>query len=329
MIRLIAAAVVAGVTTAVLMPFVRRLAIRHGYMDVPNEQSSHQRPTPRVGGYSMLAGVVAALFVVGAWRETTVATIMTGALVLGVAAFVDDRRALPRLVRLGVQFGVAALVLWSLQTSSLLLSIGALVWIVAVINAYNFMDGLNGIAGIGALVTASALAVLALRHGNAAPAALAVSVAAAAAGFLPFNLFSGSVFMGDAGSTALGFVFASLAIDAATWGGASVAAMLPLAPFVLDAWMTIMRRALQGERFFSTRHRTSFYQLLQQSGWSHQEVAGFYGVLTLISAGVALAFDDLSPMRQGLALAALASGHAVIFFFIARKFHAARLLREG
>lgn len=329
MIALIAPAAVALVVTAGLIPLARRLALRHGYLDVPNAQSSHARPTPRVGGYPMLAGLVAGVTIGRAWHDPLVAAVVGGAVMLAGAAFVDDHRALPRMLRLGLQVAVAAAVAWVIAPPSALLAACAIVWVVAVVNAYNFMDGLNGMAGVGGAIAGATLAALALKSDSTSIAVLAACTAGAAAGFLPYNLFSGAVFMGDAGSTTLGVVFGALALVAVKPGEPVVAAMLPLAPFVLDAWVTILRRALRGERFFSTRHRTSFYQLLQQLGWRHESVAAIYGALTLISGGVALVFDRLSGAQQGFALASLGALHATVFFLISRSFHAARLRREA
>ena len=82
---------------------------------------------------------------------------------------------------------------------------------------------------------------------------------------------------------------------------------------MLDAGATVVRRALGGERFFATRHRSHYYQRLQQQGWSHEAVAGLYGGLTLASAAIALVFDGLSRGGQVVALAAILLGVGVVF----------------
>ena len=321
---LLNAAVAAGVTTLVLTPVVRRLAIQHEYLDVPNDRSSHERPTPRVGGYAMLAGLVVGVWSADAWRDGAVAVTLGGAIVLAILALVDDRRPLPRLLRLVLQIAVAGVVAWGLGRAGAprwpaspvvawIAWTGALVWIVGLVNTYNFMDGLNGMAGVAAVVTGSLLAVLALRRGDLPAAALATSLAAAVAGFLPFNLLTGSTFLGDSGSTAMGLIFGALVLDASGPGVVPLAPALPLTPFVLDAGATVVRRALGGERFFTTRHRSHYYQRLQQQGWSHVAVAGLYGGLTLASATIALAFDGLSTGGRVVALLAILLGHAVVF----------------
>lgn len=317
-------AAAAAATTFLLTPIARRLAIQRGYLDLPTDRSSHDRPTPKTGGYAMLAGLAVGVFGAGGWRDGRVDVILAGALLLAGVALVDERRGLPRLQRLVLQVAIAGMVVWGLGPAGALARAAtpqqgwiagtvALVWIVGVVNAYNFMDGLNGIAGVTAVVAGSVLAVLALGRGDLPVAVLATAAAAAAAGFLPFNLLSGSIFMGDSGSTALGLVFGALVVDASTPGVVPVAAALPLAPFVLDAGTTIVRRALRGERFFATPHRSHYYQRLHQQGWSHVAVTGLYGGLTIASGTVALAFDRLSVGQRAIALAVIVIGHAAVF----------------
>ena len=323
MSSLLIPAATATVTTLALTPIVRRLAFQRGYLDVPNDRSSHDRPTPKTGGYAMLAGLMVGVWSACAWRDKTVAVVLGGALLLAGVALVDERRALPRPLRLILQIAVAGLVVWGLGQATgpagpaapalpWVAWTVALVWIVGLVNTYNFMDGLNGIAGVAAVVSGSALAMLAVRRGDLAAAALATSAAAAAAGFLPFNLPRGSIFMGDSGSTAFGLIFGALVLDAGELTVVPVAAALPVAPFVLDAGATVVRRAFRGERFW-TPHRSHYYQRLQQQGWSHLAVAGLYGALTAACATVALAFDRLSLGQQAVALAAIVIGHAVVF----------------
>jgi UDP-N-acetylmuramyl pentapeptide phosphotransferase/UDP-N-acetylglucosamine-1-phosphate transferase len=326
MTSLLTAAMGAAFATAlILTPVLRRLALHVGYLDVPNERSSHDRPTPRTGGYAILAGVVAGVAAAGGWRDEAVACIVAGAVALAVIAFVDDQRSLRRLLRLVLQLLVAGLVVVGLSPHGTVAGpawspvemvawTAAVVWIVGVVNTYNFMDGLNGIAGVAAVVTGAVLAVLALRYGNLPAAVLAAAVAAAAAGFLPFNLAGGTIFMGDSGSTVLGITLGALALLVeGPPGSAPFAAALPLLPFVLDAGATVVRRALRGERFFSTPHRSHYYQRLQQQGWSHAAVTALYGGLTLACGIAALTFDGLTAVSRVAVLAAMIGGHAVIF----------------
>ena len=187
--------------------------------------------------------------------------------------------------------------------------------IVGVTNGYNFMDGLNGISSVEAIVCGATMATLALRGGDTAAAALALALGAAALGFLPWNA-TGSIFMGDTGSATFGFLFAALVLRLSQSGTPAVAAALPLLPFLLDSGITLVRRALRGERFFSTPHRSHFYQHLQQQGWPHLAVSAIYGALAVCSGVVAMLWESLPPALQVAALAALLALHAAVFFVI-------------
>ncbi len=314
-------AAAAFVTSLILTPIARALAVRHGLLDLPNERSSHERPTPRSGGYAIVVAMVLGVAVSGSLRAGWM--MLVGAAV-GVAltiAAVDERRPLPRWSRLVVQIGIAIALVASAPLvlpgipSALGWGIGT-VWIVYSINAYNFMDGLNGIASVTAVVCGTTFGLMALAKGDAPAAALAFASAGACAGFLPFNLPSGSIFMGDTGSATLGLIFGALVLRLISDGVSPVASVLPLAPFFLDAGLTILRRMLRGERFFSTPHRAHFYQRMQQQGFTHAAVAGVYGLLALGGAVLALFFDSLSAGAAAATTVAFGALHIVIFFCI-------------
>src|ERR1051326_3449597 len=260
-----------------LTPLLRAWALRRGALDIPNERSSHRMPTPRNGGIAIVCGLMAASL----WRaDRTALIVLAGALASAIAAAVDEWRPVPHVLRLSLQVAIAsgtavvaglllkslALPFATLAWSWLLVPL-TLVWIVGVVNAYNFMDGLNGIASIEAIVCGATMALLASRHGDVAGAVLAAAVAGAAAGFLPWNL-AGSIFMGDIGSGTLGFTFAVTALRLPTDGGSFAAAALPLAPFLFDTAVTLVRRAFNREFLFHA-HRSHFYQRLNQLGWPH------------------------------------------------------------
>ena len=314
----------------VLTPLLRAWARHRGALDHPNERSSHRTPTPRNGGVAIVCGFLAAAW----WRTDHIAAVvLVGALATAIAAAIDEWRPVPHVLRLSLQIAIAtgtavvaglllrsmALPFATLQAAWLLLPV-TIVWIVGVVNAYNFMDGLNGIASIEAIVCGATMALLALQHGDTAGAIVASSMAAAAAGFLPWNL-TGSIFMGDIGSATLGFVFAVSALRLAADGVSFVAAALPLAPFLLDTAITLVRRALNGEILFQA-HRSHFYQRLNQLGWPHGAVSMLWGALAAGCGAVALAYDGWSDALRAAALVAIVAVHAILFAIIALRVHA-------
>jgi len=314
----------AAFTIAVfLTPLLRRFARRIGYLDVPGAHSSHAAPVPRTGGYAILPGIVIASGLAGAFAERGIGVFLAGAIVLAVVAAIDDFRSLPRFSRFIVQIVVATAIAYEGDAllATVLLPFGvdlplgpfaglvAIVWTVGMINAYNFMDGLNGMASVEGIVCGAAFTILSLSIDDPAGAVLAAAVAGACAGFVPFNLPSGSIFMGDVGSASLGFLFALLSLRLAAMGLPIVAVVLPLFPFLFDSSVTVALRAARGERFFATRHRSHFYQRLNQMGYTHAQVTGMYGLLALTGSVVALAYIVLSEPLKLVLLSGVVAMH--------------------
>jgi UDP-N-acetylmuramyl pentapeptide phosphotransferase/UDP-N-acetylglucosamine-1-phosphate transferase len=245
--------------------------------------------------------------------------VAAGATILLVLAAVDEVRTLSRIGRLLVQLLVCAWIVRALSPASALVTggesivtrviaftvaVGAGAWIV---NAYNFMDGINGIAAAEAVVCGLTMGVLFVAHGDLPAALLGFAAAGAALGFLPLNLM-GRVFMGDVGSSLLGIIFASLALRGAH-DGFAVPIVLPLAPFLFDATTTLCLRAAAGERFFSTPHRNHAYQHLVRRGWSHVAVTGLWTALAIACGAASLVWDSVGAVSHASLGAALLSLH--------------------
>ena len=316
----------AFLAAAALTPLARAFSHRVGYLDVPGPVSSHQIPVPKTGGYAIVGGILVALALTRALVDPGI-VIMVGAIaVLALLAAVDELWALPRFGRFVVQIGVAAAVIYASGTMlrevalpfGVTVPFGALagvitvVWIVGLINAYNFMDGLNGLASVEGIVCGFTMALLFTQAGDLAGAAAALAIAGACAGFLPWNLPSGSIFMGDVGSSSLGFLFALLTLRLVSRDVPFIAAALPLLPFLFDSSVTVVRRALRGERFFATRHRSHFYQRLNATGLTHAQVTLAYAGLA-IAAGLAAVTDPLvTETGKALSLTAVVALHLAL-----------------
>jgi Fuc2NAc and GlcNAc transferase len=252
----------------------RSYAVGRGMIDVPNERSSHVRPTPRGGGAAIALTTVAALLVlvladVLSW---TVALGFSGAGgAVAVTGFLDDRKHLQRRWRLLSHFVAASVLLISLGTRPIapfgdVLS-GWVVWVVLLlyvvwlINLTNFMDGIDGLAASEAVTVSAGGALL---YGLTPPLvnawATPLVFAAAALGFLVWNRPPARIFMGDVGSGFIGLSLAALSLHALTvspslfWGW-----IILLGVFIVDASMTLLRRMLRGERVYDA-HRTHAYQ---------------------------------------------------------------------
>lgn len=288
-------------------------------MDHPNERSLHATPTPRVGGLGIMAGVGVA----SAWlADTALLPVMLAAFAMATVSVLDDVRGLPVALRFLTHFIAAVICLlvlgvggWGLLPATL-----AVVWMT---NLYNFMDGSDGLAGGMAAIGFGALALAAWLGGAPGLAAFCAAVAAAALAFLRFNFPPARVFMGDAGSIPLGFMAATLGFWGAqqnVWPG--LFPLLVFSPFIVDASVTLTRRALRGEKIWQA-HRSHYYQRIVLLGASHRQlVLGAYGLMLAMAA---LAFVQRQLPRYSAELLILsASMYLLIFLAIDRRWHRAR-----
>ena len=310
---LLCAGAVAAVVVLVATGLVRHFALARAVLDVPNERSLHAVPTPRGGGLAIgLTVTVAVLWLGLAGRlPPRVATGLLGAMALVLlVGWVDDVRSLSNRARMLAQAAAACwFLVWIggfpvVDVGQRAVQLGwpgaalALVGIVWSINLYNFMDGIDGIAGGQGLVAASFGAALLV---GAAPglALLSATIAGACLGFLGWNWSPARIFMGDAGSGLLGFLFAAIAILSERSGGPPVLAWLLFGGvFIFDATVTLVRRFLRGERWYAA-HRSHAYQRAVQSGWSHARVT--IGAMVLaVMLGALGTLITLEPARWTL-----------------------------
>lgn len=282
---------------------VRRHARTLGLMDAPNERSSHRVVTPRGGGVAIMLGSVLGLGG-AAWFEHADAdawAVFGAAAWIGAVGLVDDRRGLPPLVRLLAQLAAAAVVVRSLGPvdrlplpapfdvtlpGTIAVSLSVL-WMVAVTNFFNFMDGIDGLAGGQALATCFGV-VVAAWSGDAV--ILVAAVGGACAGFLFHNWPPARVFMGDSGSGFLGFLLAALPFlaPAEKHSDAVLVVAAGLVLFLLDPLVTLVRRAWARKNIFQA-HREHLYQQLVKPEEPAGPVTTAYTVAaaTLALAGAA------------------------------------------
>ncbi|MEN9637462.1 MAG: hypothetical protein RL077_5866 [Verrucomicrobiota bacterium] len=314
---------------------VRAVLLRFGVVDKPNERSSHVVPTVRGAGI----GIVLVVGGVMGWSALSTGNLAQGCLValffaLAAVSFVDDLRGLGPVVRFLTQAIVAAAAVflfgfWGHHSVGLQVLLGcvAWLWVAGYTNAFNFMDGINGLAAVQAIVTGLGTAAVSVSAGltvNHAAVVFSVAVAGAALGFLPHNFPRARVFMGDVSSAPLGFLLAVLAVWIA---GETSLWMLPWlallhANFVLDTGITLLRRVSRGEQWYSA-HREHFYQRLIRVGYSHTRV-------TLIQAGlqvvVVVAVWLATPLGLGVKLAV---GVGVVALWLGFFAFAEAKFREG
>ncbi len=300
-----------------------RLLGDKGVLDRPNPRSSHAAPTPRGGGIAVTGAIVVAwaaiFFTSGALGGNWI--VLAAALGLAVLSWRDDRAGLPAPVRLAGHAVAVATSLYAMPGLAgmvgpglpVLLGYGvvALAW-VWFINLFNFMDGIDGLAGGEALsVGIGVAAVVSVAGLDPSLGAMGLALAACAAGFLLWNWQPARIFLGDVGSVPLGFLIGYLLLRLAEAGQWMAALILPLY-FLADATITLVRRALAGERVWQA-HKSHFYQRAVTRGMSH----GLVAVLVLAVNAALIGWAALAALGLGwiMVLAAAACVAALLWVF--------------
>ena len=289
------------------------------WLDIPNERSSHKQPTPRGGGLGFIvafgvSSVLAAAIGVVPWSHLAFWGVLLPLAAIGLA---DDKWTISAKIRYLVQLSAASLALffypafpqpwltaWGSGGQAIAIAL-TVVGMTAIVNFYNFMDGLDGlVAGCAAVQ----LIFLGIYFQEPLPGLLA----AALVGFLYWNWSPAKIFMGDVGSTVLG---AFVAIALLGCGGSTAEAWSALAialPLVGDAIFTLCVRLGRGENIFQA-HRCHIFQRLQQFGWSHQRVTLTYLAATVVIA-IAVGWGGAmgAGLSAGSAVVVLAIAHATL-----------------
>jgi UDP-N-acetylmuramyl pentapeptide phosphotransferase/UDP-N-acetylglucosamine-1-phosphate transferase len=331
--------------SAVAMRFARRVALKKALLDHPNERSSHKQPVPRLGGAAFMPVVLLAVGLLAPQARvpgTVLVAFLGGAIALFAVSLADDFLTLSTGVRFAVQFAAAGALLWavvhvsSIDTYNVVgavfcpapslslspssssrvlpgLSLFLLtLWLVGTVNIYNFMDGIDGIAGVQAVVAGVAWAIFGFLFDAPFVASVGAFVAAGALGFLTLNWPPAKIFMGDAGSTVLGYIFAAMPLiivgesrQVVSFPGALIAAVLVVWPFLSDGAFTILRRLKNRENILKA-HRSHLYQRLVIAGKSHRQVTLVYGALA--AGGAVLAWRVLVGSPGAVLMALIGVG---------------------
>jgi UDP-GlcNAc:undecaprenyl-phosphate GlcNAc-1-phosphate transferase len=306
----------AGATVWTLVPATESLARGIGAMDVPNERSLHDVPTPKLGGVAVLVAVLVGGTIFLPWDHET-RSILAGAIVITAVGVVDDLVDLNAGVKLLGQTAAAIIPVASgvtvasftlpflgrIDPGSVQLfdppGIGPIdlgqvltvVGIVAVANVINLIDGVDGLAAGVCLISATALAVIALSLDRNAAGVLAATTAGASLGFLRHGFPPASSFMGDTGSNLLGYLMAVITVQGALKTNAVVALFFPLVVLavpILDTGFVVAKRVKYGRPIYraDTEH---FHHRMARIGFSQRRTIAYLYAWTLVLAGVALA----------------------------------------
>jgi len=293
-----------GCAAAVLTWGTLRYALWRGLMDAPGERRSHTAPTPRGGGIAIVIVVAAGCGWLG-WRSAdhviALALFAAGLLLVAAIGWLDDHRPLPASRRFVVHLVSASLLAAALYVETLPWWQVALGWLFAVclVNIWNFMDGINGLAASQAAIAAAGFALVL----SGPWAWISWALCAACLGFLPFNFPKARIFMGDVGSGALGYVLAGLIAFSVAGARSPFLALLPIVAFGIDAGFTLLRRVLRGEAWWQPHTTHAYQRAARRAGHTKVTiVCAFFSIVVTILMLIAWH----TTLMSGLAITACA-----------------------
>lgn len=322
--NLIVAAIALGL--ALLLPFfVRPLLARAGVLDVPNSRSSHTVPTIRGMGITtavaLAAAVLAAVFLPQTGNSfkgsLTLLVILGVVLSAATIGWLEDIRGLSVKLRAGLQLSVGAVATAMValidpgQQQLWLIPVGALA-VAAYVNVANFMDGINGISGMHGLLVGGFYSYAGFVSGHAWLIYAGIGIAMAFAGFLPWNLSRNRVFLGDVGSYLLGASIAVTAMCAFLAGVPVEYIFSPVLIYLVDTFVTFLRRLLAGERWY-VAHRQHVYQRLNIVGLSHIQATAVVSSATILVSVLGIIAAQGNETVQ---IVATAAGFIVVLAYL-------------
>ncbi|MBE7029499.1 MAG: undecaprenyl/decaprenyl-phosphate alpha-N-acetylglucosaminyl 1-phosphate transferase [Ruminococcaceae bacterium] len=288
------------------VPIVRVLAFKTDAVDIPkDERRMHSKPIPRWGGVAIYIGFIVSVVCFTPVIDIKLLGILSGSLIIVITGIIDDKYAIRALLKLLGQVLAAALVIASgvrIHALNQLLSfvdnpviiewfsiIVTFLWIIAVTNAINLIDGLDGLAASISRISSFALVFISLLTGRADMAVVFMAVAGACSGFLPYNSYPARIFMGDSGALFLGYILSTLSIETFFIGYSVMTYIVPvivLAIPIFDTSFAIIRRLCTGKGIMSA-DRGHLHHRLVDMGFSQKEtvtIMSTYSALLSITA---------------------------------------------
>jgi UDP-N-acetylmuramyl pentapeptide phosphotransferase/UDP-N-acetylglucosamine-1-phosphate transferase len=340
--KIVAAYFIVFALTLLGVEFYRRWSLSREILDVPNERSSHSTPTPRGGGVVIWIVSIGAFLIYSAVSGTGFQwAYLFGAGIVAAISLVDDVKTISPVLRILFHSLAAALVVWSLGGFKEILipfygvielgfwgCVAAFLWIVWLINAYNFMDGIDGIAATQAITAGTGWSLVGWQLGISELSFYGGVLAMSALGFLILNWQPAKIFMGDVGSAFLGYSFAVLTLfSLRDRQSAEMQSILPWIGiflvwfFLFDSVYTLFKRLFRGERIWQA-HREHIYQKLVISGLQHRFVTTLYAFgSALIVICVVASLKFALPLTRTVFPSVLVETLLLIIFwrFVARK----------
>ena len=321
-----AALVCAGVLSFAATPLVKHLAIRVGAIDVPkDDRRMHTVPIPRMGGLAIFIGFLLTVLIFTRNMGRDLQSILLGAIVLVILGVFDDKYALKAKPKLLVQLAAAAIVVFygDLRIDRIINPFGAslysywdfgvfsypltILWIVAITNAVNFIDGLDGLACGVSCISAINMLVIALLVSDGGVAITMAALTGACLGFVPYNFNPAKIFMGDTGSTFLGFMLATVSIQGLFKAYTVISFIVPfllLGLPIFDICFAVIRRVATGHNPMEA-DRGHFHHRLIDMGFSQKQSVAIAYVLSGVLGLAAVLLTVSGAMRTLIMLSAI------------------------
>lgn len=309
-------------------PFVKKLALAAGAVDMPDERKIHSEPMPRLGGLAIYQAFVIAVLLAVPYSKDLFGILLGGTFIV-VVGILDDIYQLPAKVKLLGQIA-SALVLIAFDIKVEWLSIPfagegeyiyfeylsipfTVFWVVAFTNVTNLIDGLDGLAaGVGAIASFT-IACLAAQVGYMEPAMLSAALFGAIIGFIRYNFNPATIFMGDTGSMFIGYILAAFSVDGAVKTAATISLFVPAIVMglpIMDTAFAIVRRYKNGRPIFSPDKGHLHHRLLALGMNQKQAVFFMYGI-TGVLAVAAVLYAELNGIYAAILIAIIATAVAV------------------
>jgi UDP-GlcNAc:undecaprenyl-phosphate/decaprenyl-phosphate GlcNAc-1-phosphate transferase len=325
------------VVSAVLARLVRDVANAHGWTTAPeSSRHLHRRPTPRLGGIAILGALALVVIITASVTNLLhlnyslpsrmLVGLLGPTLVIFVLGLADDFQPLTPYLKFGVQIVAAGwLYLNGCRVTHLQLLFGerqlgniaafllTVFWVLLITNAFNLLDGLDGLAAGSALFSSLVVFVVSLVTGNTLTEVVTIALAGAIVGFLRYNFNPATIFLGDCGSLVIGFVLSAVSLASSEKASTAVAVAIPVVSFglpILDTGMAVLRRFLNGKPLFGADNEHIHHKLLQR-GLSHRQAVV---VLYAVSACFALVSLPLLSPQSGMIAVVLSVVGLGVFF---------------
>lgn len=294
--------IISAAISFILTPFVRKFAVKIGALDIPkSKRKIHKKPMPLLGGLAIFISFIITMIIKKGPISFEESGILIGATIIVCGGFIDDLYDLKPWQKVSFQVSAAiCLMLFNvkieiltnpLSTGNSFFGIGlvsipvTILWIVGVTNAFNLIDGLDGLAAGVALISGGSIFVVSMLNGRTNAAYMTAILCGSIAGFLPFNFNPASIFMGDTGSQLLGFLLAAISIKGAVKSAAAFSIAVPLLALgipIYDTIFAIIRRKLNGKPISQADRGHLHHRLLDMGLSQKQAVLIIYAISAVL-----------------------------------------------